>query len=42
MDVQLSGPYALWHHTHRFEALNGGTRMRDVVRYRFRSEPSAA
>jgi ligand-binding SRPBCC domain-containing protein len=34
IDVQLSGPYRLWHHTHRFEAFDGGTRMSDVVRYR--------
>ncbi len=34
IDVQLSGPYRLWHHTHRFEAHNGGTRMTDIVRYR--------
>jgi ligand-binding SRPBCC domain-containing protein len=34
VDVQLSGPYQLWHHTHRFEACRGGTRMIDVVRYR--------
>ena len=34
IDVQLSGPYRLWHHTHRFETRDGGTRMTDVVRYR--------
>ena len=34
VDVQLSGPYRLWHHTHTFEpAPGGGTTMRDVVRY---------
>ena len=34
VDVQLSGPYALWHHTHIFESYKGGTRMTDVVHYR--------
>jgi ligand-binding SRPBCC domain-containing protein len=34
VDVQLSGPYELWHHTHRFETLGQGTLMTDVVRYR--------
>ena len=33
VDVQLRGPYRLWHHTHTFEPRDGGTLMRDVVRY---------
>ena len=33
-DVQLSGPYRVWHHTHVFEPDGrGGTLMRDRVRY---------
>jgi ligand-binding SRPBCC domain-containing protein len=34
VDVQLSGPYRLWHHTHEFRPLpGGGTLMTDTVRY---------
>ena len=33
VDVQLQGPYRLWHHTHRFEPVDGGTLVRDTVRY---------
>ena len=33
VDVQVRGPYALWHHTHEFEQHADGTLMRDVVRY---------
>jgi hypothetical protein len=35
VDVQLSGPYRIWHHTHDFApAPDGdGTLMRDTVRY---------
>lgn len=34
VDTQESGPYILWHHTHTFEASNGGTLLKDRVRYR--------
>jgi len=40
VDRQLKGPYALWHHTHTFEPLDGGrTRMVDLVRYGQRLGP---
>lgn len=32
-DVQLRGPYRRWEHTHTFEEKNGGTLMRDQVKY---------
>jgi ligand-binding SRPBCC domain-containing protein len=32
-DVQLSGPYKLWHHTHLFEADGDGTCISDIVQY---------
>jgi len=34
VDVQLRGPYTLWHHTHTFEERDGKTLCGDVVRYR--------
>jgi ligand-binding SRPBCC domain-containing protein len=33
VDVQVEGPYRLWHHTHTFEPHGTGTRVRDQVRY---------
>jgi ligand-binding SRPBCC domain-containing protein len=33
VDRQLTGPYALWHHTHEFAALDDGTLISDTVRY---------
>lgn len=33
-DLQVRGPFALWHHTHTFERVEGGTLARDRVRYR--------
>ena len=34
VDVQLRGPYVLWHHRHTFEAVGNSTRMIDEVSYR--------
>lgn len=33
VDVQLKGPYKLWHHEHRFIADGTGTRIIDEVQY---------
>src|SRR4051812_15705900 len=33
VDVQVRGPYRLWHHTHELEPVDGGVLMRDTVRY---------
>jgi ligand-binding SRPBCC domain-containing protein len=33
VDIQLKGPYKLWHHTHRFIEQGGGTLCTDQVRY---------
>ncbi|MBA3844120.1 MAG: SRPBCC family protein [Actinobacteria bacterium] len=34
VDVQLSGPYVVWEHTHRLSRVSGGTEIHDGVRYR--------
>jgi len=33
VDVQVRGPYRLWHHTHTFASIDGGTLLGDRVRY---------
>ncbi|MEX2026752.1 MAG: SRPBCC family protein [Pirellulaceae bacterium] len=38
-DVQLTGPYKLWHHTHKFIAVPEGTLMTDRVRYQMPAGP---
>lgn len=34
VDTQIKGPYQKWHHTHRFESADGGTKVDDSVLYR--------
>jgi ligand-binding SRPBCC domain-containing protein len=34
VDRQRRGPYRLWHHTHTFTPVAGGTLVEDTVRYR--------
>ena len=33
VDIQLSGPYRRWEHTHTFESVPGGTLVRDEIVY---------
>lgn len=33
VDEQLAGPYTIWHHRHRFEEVNGQTKMTDTITY---------
>lgn len=42
IDEQISGPYALWHHTHEFEPDGEATVIRDRVRYRIGLGPLGA
>jgi ligand-binding SRPBCC domain-containing protein len=43
VDFQERGPYALWHHTHRFEVVDAQrTRVIDEVRYRMPLGPLGA
>ena len=41
IDIQLRGPYALWHHQHVFEPNNGGVICQDRVIYRLPGAPIA-
>jgi ligand-binding SRPBCC domain-containing protein len=41
-DVQLRGPYRLWHHLHEFADEEGGTEMRDTVHYELPLGPLGA
>jgi ligand-binding SRPBCC domain-containing protein len=34
VDIQLFGPYALWHHKHFIKEIPGGVEMEDVIDYK--------
>ena len=40
-DVQLRGPYPFWAHEHELVEVEGGTEIRDRVRYRVPGGPAA-
>jgi len=33
IDVQLSGPYKVWHHEHHFKEVEDGVEMTDILHY---------
>ena len=33
VDEQRKGPYAIWHHEHHFQEVNGGVLMTDILHY---------
>lgn len=33
VDIQLHGPYKMWHHTHFIHEIEGGVEVEDVVHY---------
>jgi len=33
VDEQRNGPYAMWHHEHKIEPIDGGVLMTDIVTY---------
>ncbi len=33
VDVQIKGPYRIWHHEHHFKAVEGGVLMTDILYY---------
>lgn len=33
VDEQRTGPFAMWHHIHEFEEIEGGTLVRDILYY---------
>ena len=34
VDVQMYGPYALWHHKHFIKEVEGGVEMEDIIDYK--------
>lgn len=34
IDEQRFGPYAFWHHQHRFREVDGGVEMEDILHYK--------
>ncbi len=39
VDDQIAGPYALWHHEHRFEVVDGGVLASDQVHWSLPLDP---